>query len=83
MGMFDSLYVCCPACGAQNEFQSKAGACTLHNYSVSDVPPSIAGDLNGDYQACEGPGCDKIITLRVQTMLSVMVSDSPPDDDED
>lgn len=29
MGMFDTVIVTCPLCGADNEVQSKAGECNL------------------------------------------------------
>lgn len=44
MGMFDSVYIPCPHCGKNNEFQTKSGDCSLDNYSFyrsSADPESI------------------------------------------
>jgi phage FluMu protein Com len=38
MGMFDSVYIKCPHCKHENEHQTKAGACTLENYTLGTVP---------------------------------------------
>lgn len=51
MGMFDSLYVRCQ-CGKDIEFQTKAGPRELKAYRLEDVPPSVAGDLNGQIEEC-------------------------------
>ncbi len=56
MGMYDTLTVICPHCGHLVEFQSKAGECTLANYSLETVPIDIANDLKGDYEICSN--CD-------------------------
>lgn len=69
MGMFDELHVDCPHCGEDVEFQSKAGDCQLHRYAVQDVPPEIAGDLNGAAEICDA--CGKEVTLTVQFMIAV------------
>lgn len=53
MGMFDSLYVQCPACHESIEFQSKAGRCHCDDYTVLDCPPAIAGDLIGEAKKCK------------------------------
>ena len=62
MGMFDRVWARCPKCGAQVEFQSKAGECSLINYSFDSVPVEIAADLSGKEQrACDSCGA----TLRL------------------
>ena len=58
--MFDSVFVNCPACGKQLEFQSKAGPCELKRYHVNSVPPIIAYDVDGDVKSCE---CGQDVTL--------------------
>jgi hypothetical protein len=65
MGMFDSLYVDCK-CGEKVEFQSKRGDCALHEYSLQDCPPNIAGDLVGQSERCK---CGCVITLRGAVVL--------------
>jgi len=47
MGMFDSVMVPCPACGTQNEFQSKGAAdCRLKVYKLENCPPDVMLDIN-------------------------------------
>ena len=46
MGMFDSVYIPCPKCGEESEFQSKGGDCFLHNYSLEDCPQDVLSDVN-------------------------------------
>lgn len=52
MGMFDSVKIDCPSCGATVEFQSKAGRCNLDEFSDEDVPLVIALDIVGDVETC-------------------------------
>lgn len=42
MGMFDSVYVFCPNCGDEVEFQSKAGECVTEEYYLHNMPAEIA-----------------------------------------
>lgn len=46
MGMFDSVWVKCPECGIENEFQSKSGECALENYTLEDCPDDVLADVN-------------------------------------
>lgn len=66
MGLFDSLYVECPNCCGRLEFQSKAGACALAEYTLADCPPRVAADLIGDTRRCE---CGHTVTLRGAVIL--------------
>jgi hypothetical protein len=52
MGMFDSVIVHCPACGEENEFQSKAGDCSMKTYNQTHVPVHIANDIDGEITKC-------------------------------
>ncbi len=56
MGMYDTVTVICPHCGKLAEYQSKAGDCSLANYSKHLVPLEIANDINGEFLCCES--CD-------------------------
>jgi len=71
MGSFDTLHVYCPSCGEQLSFQSKAHFCQLNQYTVRDVPPAIAGDLDGEVQNC--PGCGKDIEILTQFMITARI----------
>lgn len=63
MGLYDSVLARCPKCGKDVEFQSKAGARQLNNYSANDVPPQIAEDIEGKASACHF--CGEVIKLRM------------------
>ena len=70
MGMFDTLSVPCPRCGKEIEYQSKAGDCTLADYNLSNVPASIAGDVNGEVEQCE---CGAEVKLLVQAVVTPLI----------
>lgn len=46
MGCPDSIIVNCPFCGAQQEFQTKGGACTLTSYTLEEAPDDVFSDVN-------------------------------------
>lgn len=54
MGMFDSVYVRCPKCGKENEFQSKSGDCISGVYNLENCPDDVLEDVNR-HSPCE---CD-------------------------
>ena len=56
MGMFDSLYVNCPKCKKQLEFQSKSGECLLSVYTKESLTPQVAIGMNGDIVKCKSSG---------------------------
>lgn len=51
--MFDSLYIKCPKCNNELEFQSKSGACAMFNYKKSNLPPEVAIGIDKDIIECE------------------------------
>jgi hypothetical protein len=61
MGMFDRVFARCPSCGGTVEFQSKAGECLLINYTLREVPPEIAIDLDGQQECCEK--CGSVVSI--------------------
>lgn len=54
MGMFDSVYVPCPRCGTQCEFQTKAGECFMDNYTLDTAPPHLLFDIMNMPRWCAG-----------------------------
>lgn len=63
MRMFDSIYMPCPNCGADIEWQSKAGECLLHAYRIANpMPSAILLDINGQVEQC--PSCSWRWTMR-------------------
>lgn len=61
MGMFDIVWVKCSRCGQRIEFQSKAGNCSLTEYTQDDVPKEIAESLAGKCQRCD---CGKTMCVK-------------------
>lgn len=68
MGMFDRVWVACPACGYRNEHQSKAGECGLYDYEVVSAPTEVAADVAGQ-KICEN--CEADYTITVQALVGV------------
>lgn len=46
MGMFDTIWVKCPQCQADVDFQSKSGQCILGEYELDDCPDDVMLDAN-------------------------------------
>jgi hypothetical protein len=46
--MFDSVYVKCPKCGVEHEFQTKSGACDLSVYSLEKAPDKPSNRVMDD-----------------------------------
>lgn len=53
MGMFDRVYVDCPNCGNQVEFQSKVGECNLANFGIDDAPTHVLMDIMNSPERCQ------------------------------
>lgn len=68
MGMFDRVWVRCPKCGGNIEFQSKAGDCCLDSYTFPEAPATILGDLDGQTARCE---CGHSVTVRTQCIATL------------
>lgn len=62
MGCFDSVVVVCPECETEIQFQSKAGECSMLNYSIDEVPVEIALDLHKKTVRCDK--CFTALTLK-------------------
>ncbi len=90
MGMFDSLFMDCPACGAERalEFQSKSGPCQLEEYTIENVPAEVLMGLHRDIEG-KCPNCgksflprareQKVVTLH--TVVLIECGPLSPDDD--
>lgn len=81
MGCFDTLKVRCPACGTAIEFQSKAGDCRMRTYNRRNVPPEIAGALDGAIEECSK--CERGVELFVTTNVEVGFVGDFAEEDED
>lgn len=71
MGMYDKVWINCLNCGAQVEFQSKAGPCNLNEYDIRDVPSTIAGDLDGEVEECHI--CNFKVQIYTQCIIQPML----------
>jgi hypothetical protein len=70
MGSYDRVMVRCD-CGAEVEFQSKAGECMFHEYTVYNAHPTIIGSLHGDEEKCRS--CGATLEIHVGTIVSIRV----------
>ena len=61
MSCFDSVYVKCPNCGREMEFQSKADKCEMQSFTTQAVPVKVAVDLDGNSDTC--PKCQSQVAL--------------------
>jgi len=68
--MFDRVWLYCLKCGGPLEAQSKAGDRTLADYNVTDVPPCVAGDIDGDDLHCEQ--CGEQWTVQTQVIVQLV-----------
>jgi len=90
MGMFDSLFMDCPACGAERalEFQSKTGPCELNEYTLENIPAEVLMGLHRDIKE-KCPQCGKEFLPRVReqkvvtvhTLVLLECGQPSPDDD--
>lgn len=71
MGMFDSLYVKCPNCKKELEFQSKSGRCLLDNYNKNNLSPEVAVGINETIVRCQF--CNKRIKLECNIPKKVKI----------
>ena len=46
MGMYDTVIVNCPGCGAENDFQSKSGDCFLGIFKLHECPNDVLQNVN-------------------------------------
>lgn len=72
MGVFDRVYIPCPKCGKESEFQSKGGDCILADYTLETAPVDVLLDVNRHSpNICENCGTkyDVKVTVKVDTEI--------------
>lgn len=74
MGMFDSVMVACPKCGAFAEFQSKGGECKLETYTLVDAPVDVLSDIDKYPECCVKCGTVFGVKLTITTQIVVTPS---------
>lgn len=65
MGIYDSVWVKCPYCETENEFQSKGGECLLDNYTLEDCPIDVMSDINR-HSPCRCGECDAFYSVDIE-----------------
>lgn len=53
MGLFDRVYVECPNCNRDVEFQSNAGECNLERYTLDTAPGEVLIDIMNSPERCQ------------------------------
>lgn len=70
MGMFDSVWVKCPKCNEENEFQTKSGDCLLRNFTIENAPNEVMEDVNR-HSPCECE-CGLKYSVDIETRKAVI-----------
>lgn len=69
MGLFDTVWVKCPKCGAPSGFQSKSGECGLNNYQLDTAPLDAMQDVNR-HAPNECEKCGTVFKVNVQKRIA-------------
>lgn len=74
--MFDSVFVKCPNCKHEREYQSKAGPCAGYAYTMLTAPQAVLADVADSHglELCEA--CGKV-KFRVACMASFHINEEP------
>lgn len=65
MGCFDSLYVECPKCNKDIEFQTKMGGCSLQEFTLDTIPPEMLVHFKDDTEVCEECGTEVKVDVQI------------------
>jgi transcription elongation factor Elf1 len=72
MGKYDSVWIMCPKCNHENEFQSKSGDCDLTHYSIENAPDNVLININRHSPIeCDECGCK--YKLEITTKSTIVV----------
>lgn len=71
--MFDSVWVKCPKCGSENEFQSKSGMKILGCYDLENAPEDVMIDVNR-HSPCECEECGTLYEVDVLNRVAILSS---------
>lgn len=75
MGMYDSIWVNCPNCKKESEFQSKGGDCFLANYTLENCPNDVLKDSNRHSpNQCD---CGTVFEIDIQLRKPILTQQSP------
>ncbi len=70
MGLFDEVCTQCPHCGADMDWQSKAGECVMRRYSLGDCPTEIGRDLKDTLMECDN--CKRVFKFTFEEIVKPM-----------
>lgn len=62
MGMYDYICYHCPHCNYLIEDQSKAGGCSLSNYTMETAPPEVINSILGEHTCSE---CNEVFVIEL------------------
>lgn len=69
--MFDSVWIKCPKCGEENEFQSKSGDCCLDNYTIENCPDDVLQNVNRHAPIKCDCGCKYQVDISKRAVVEV------------
>jgi len=82
MGMYDSIWVNCPKCNKESEFQSKGGDCYLSNYTLENCPNDVLKDANRHSPNKCDCGAVFEIDIELRKPIQLTTKQAPPNNDE-
>ena len=69
MGLYDSLFMQCPGCHAQNGLEFQGGGDSLREFTPVDVPNALLMSMDGDRAKCRECGVEFVLGARVVTAV--------------
>lgn len=72
MGSFDTVSINCPKCGYKSQTQSKAGSCSLNDYTRWDAPPEILVDIARNPICCYVCGTNFVVKIQVISEIEII-----------
>ena len=69
--MFDSVWVKCPLCKAENEFQSKSGDCLCESYELENCPENVLVNVNR-HSPCECDECGAFYEVDIKNRKAIL-----------
>ena len=70
MGFYDSVWVNCPNCNEELEFQSKSGECNFSIYNLESAPNDVLANVNRHSSIkCD---CGKLVEVDIGKRVAVI-----------
>jgi hypothetical protein len=71
MSLFDRVWIRCPFCDNELEFQSHSGDCKLDDYTLYDAPQEVLADLIGEEIICDNCGKESKLVVVQKLILDI------------